>query len=133
MATIVRRDPFRELERLATSLLPSAAPAVSAPIDVLERDGALIVRLDVPGIAREDLDVKLHGRRLVVSGERKAEEAREGDRYWHFERTHGAFRRVVPMPAGVQEQDVTASLIDGVLEIRVPLPQAAQPKQIQIA
>ena len=74
MATIVRWNPLRELERMTADLgWPRVAPSAFSPsLDVLERDGKLHIRVDAPGVAKEDLHVEVNGGRLTISGERKA-------------------------------------------------------------
>jgi len=81
-------------------------------MDVLARDGTLHVLVDVPGFAPDDLDVRVDGRFLVVSGHRRRETAGAASEH-HFE------RRVL-LGADVREQDVTAHLADGVLRVSVP-------------
>jgi HSP20 family protein len=135
MNTIVRWNPLRELERLTADLnLPRVAPSPFSPdLDVLERDGKLYVRVDVPGATKEDLHVEVHAGKLTISGERKSEQTNEGDRYWHFERSFGAFRRTLTLPRGVDESSVTAGYNDGVLEVVIDLPKRPEPAKIDIS
>jgi HSP20 family protein len=135
MTTIVRWNPFRELERLTADLsLPRVAPSPFSPdLDVLERDGKLYVRVDVPGASRDNLNVEVHGGKLTISGERRSEETTEGDRYWHFERSFGAFRRTLTLPRGVDESAVSATYVDGVLEVAIELPKQPEPARIDIS
>ena len=134
MATIVRSNPLRELERMTADLgWPRVAPSAFSPsLDVLERDGKLHVRVDAPGVAKDDLHVQVEGGKLTISGERAAEETHDGDRFWHFERSFGAFRRTLTLPRGVDESSVEASYNDGVLEVVIDLPRKPEPTRVEI-
>ncbi|HLC28291.1 MAG TPA: Hsp20/alpha crystallin family protein [Dehalococcoidia bacterium] len=101
-------------------------------LDVFEREGKLIVRADVPGMKRDDLEVNLQGDTLVIRGHREEkEEVKETD-YYHSERRSGAFMRTVALPDGVRAEAIEATYKDGVLEVTVPKPAAAEPKPVQV-
>ena len=119
MATLTPWNPFRALE-LATTLAKPGATTYTPALDVLERDGKLHVRIDAPGLDKDEISLEVKDNRLVISGERRVEESVEGDRHWHFERSFGAFRRVVVLPKGLRTQDLATTMKEGVLEIRVP-------------
>jgi HSP20 family protein len=99
----------------------------------LHEDGDLLVRAELPGVKREDVEVTLHERVLTISGERRAEEPREGSGYYVMERRHGSFRRSIALPHDVEEGEISARFEAGVLEVRVPggAPERV-PKRIQI-
>jgi HSP20 family protein len=101
-------------------------------MDVFERDGKLVVRADLPGMKREDVQVRLEGETLVVHGHRQEkEEVKEKD-YHHCERRTGAFTRTVVLPDGFDPGAIDANYQDGVLEVTVPKPATSQPKPVQI-
>lgn len=101
-------------------------------MDIFEREGKLIVRADVPGMKRHDLEVKVQGDTLVIRGQREEkEEVKETD-YYHSERRSGAFTRTVALPDGVSAETIEAMYKDGVLEVTVPKPAAAEPKPVQV-
>jgi HSP20 family protein len=101
--------------------------------DVLHEDGDLLIRAELPGVKREDVEITLHERALTISGERWAEEQREGSGYYVRERRHGSFRRTLVLPHDVEEGVISARFEDGVLEVRVPGGAAERaPKRIQI-
>jgi HSP20 family protein len=104
-------------------------------VEVAEREGKLFVRVDVPGVKKEEVSVSTADECLTIQGERKHEtETREGE-WFQTERTYGKFVRVIPLPAGVKTSEIVANFRDGVLEVTVPLPSAAiaaEPQQIPI-
>jgi HSP20 family protein len=105
------------------------APAM----DVLQRDGDLMLRAELPGVKLEDVDITVHDRVLTISGERKLEEETERGGYYVRERRHGSFRRSMTLPEGVEEDRIRARFQDGVLEVTIKGAAAVrEPKRIQI-
>ena len=97
-------------------------------IDVFERENALVTKVDLPGLKKEEVKVEVIEGMLVISGER-AKEFKEGkDNFYRCERTFGNFTRTVPLPEGVTFKDVKATFVNGVLEVIVPLPTKAETK-----
>jgi HSP20 family protein len=109
-------------------------PTRWAPVlDVLQEEGDIVVRAELPGVRQEDVDITLHDGVLTISGERKAEEQREGSGYYVRERRYGTFRRSMTLPQGVDESKIKARFDSGVLELRVSGAAAVQePRRIQI-
>ncbi len=102
-------------------------------LDVLQEDGDIVVRAELPGVKQDDVDITFHNGVLTISGERKAEEEREGSGYYVRERRYGSFRRSMTLPEGTDESNISARFQDGVLEVRVAGAAAVQePKRIQI-
>jgi HSP20 family protein len=100
-------------------------------MDVYARDGDLVVRVELPGIdPQRDVTIEVDDRELVVRGERRRQEDADDRAYYRLEATYGAFERRVPLPEGVDENAVTASFEDGVLEIVVPKPEAAERSKV---
>lgn len=116
------------LRRLGKSL------AEWAPrMDVYEKDGSLVLKADLPGLKREDIEVKLENGDLVVSGERKEEkEVKEEDLY-RCERSFGSFYRRIPLDFAVDPKQVVARFADGVLEVKLPVPREEAPEGQRIA
>jgi HSP20 family protein len=114
-------------------LLPT--PSMWVPrIDVFEKDGQLVVKAELPGMKKEEIEVGFDGGDLTIKGERKAETEVKEDAYYRVERSHGRFYRRIPMPEGVNPDKIEATYNHGVLEIRVPMPTAAahQTQKIKI-
>jgi HSP20 family protein len=93
-------------------------------------DDTYVIRADLPGIDPErDLDVHVENGRLVVKGERREEHHEKNRSEMHY----GSFARTLPLPVGVDADDVTATYADGVLEVRLPLADPEeQPRQIPV-
>ena len=110
------------------------APSRWAPaLDALQENGDIVVRAELPGVKPGDVDITLHNGVLTISGERRAEERREGSGYYVRERRYGSFRRSMTLPQGVDESSISARFDDGVLEVRVSGAAAVQePRRIQI-
>lgn len=92
-------------------------------VEVLQTEGQLNVRADLPGLKKDDVKVELTNEALTISGERKEkkEEKREG--YYRSERSYGSFYRYIPLPEGVKTDTATAEFHDGVLEIKMQVPK----------
>jgi len=101
-------------------------------MDIFEEGDAVVVKAEVPGLAKADLDIRLAGDVLTVSGKKEKEEKVERKDYHRYERSSGSFARSVRLPAEVEAAKVTATLKDGVLEIRAPKSEAAKAKSRKI-
>ena len=96
----------------------------SPAVEVFERDGALVVRADLPGMTKDDVHVEVTDDALTITGERRSEhEERQQGGTFRSERSYGTFHRQFPLPEGVNTDQITASFKDGVLEISMPAPQ----------
>ena len=135
--SILARDPFfAEFDRLTRSRLgerqPDGSVGVSAmPMDVLRRGDEVLLRLDVPGVEPDDIEVSVNGRVLTIEAVRRAEEA-DGDTYYLRGVLHGRMRRQLALPDGLAVDRVEASCANGVLTLRVPLTEAAKPRRIPV-
>ena len=142
MTTLVRWEPFRELAqlqgemgRLVNGFLngQSTTPQSWVPaIDVWETDSELVYAFDLPGMSEEEISIEVHDDTLTVSGERRKATEERGDRFYRFERRYGSFARAVGLPAGVDDAKIAASYVNGVLEVKVPKPEEAKPRRIQL-
>jgi HSP20 family protein len=108
---------------------------VAPRVDLLEEKEALIARVEVPGIKKEDLAITVEDETLTIKGSFKAAEEVKEKEYYFAERATGGFMRTVPLPARVEAEKVTAVLCDGLLEIRLPKAEEAKGtgKKIPIA
>ncbi len=101
-------------------------------MDVVENDGELEIKAEIPGVKKEDLKIKVTGNTLTISGEKK-KESETKDRHFHrIERYYGSFCRTIPIPEGVDREKVKASYKDGVLTITLPKPESMKTKEIEV-
>jgi HSP20 family protein len=129
--------PFRAGLRPMAIRRPIAMTAAApwAPrMDVYEKDGALMIKAELPGVNREDIQVTLEQGDLMIKGERKEESEVKEEDYYSCERSYGSFFRRLPVPFEIQPEQVEASFKDGILEVRLPKPaeEKAASKQIPI-
>jgi HSP20 family protein len=94
-------------------------------LEVFERENHLLVRVDLPGLKKEEVTVTVTGEGLAIEGERKLETEKTEKAWYRTERTYGHFFRFVPLPEGIKAEEVTATFVNGVLEVKVPIPVAA--------
>lgn len=120
-----RRDyPFFEKEGLDTTWSPN--------LDMTETDEEYLIRLEVPGIPKENLDVTLDGNVLTLSGRREVLKDEENEKYvWH-EREEGRFMRSMRLPTAVMEDKIKASVENGVLLVHLPKAEPAVKSKILI-
>lgn len=119
--------PLAELTR-TSQLLSGWTPA----LDLYEDKDNVVVRAELPGMKKEDIDVSLHDGCLSISGERKGEEKRQDAEVYRAERFFGRFQRTVTLPTQVANDKVKAQYKDGVLTITLPKAEEAKPKQIDV-
>jgi HSP20 family protein len=108
-------------------------PGKWAPaIDVAEDDKELTVRAEVPGIDPKDLDVTVAGGQLVLSGEKKESSESKNKGFYQSETRYGSFRRAVPLPEGVDTENVDAQYANGVLTLHLAKTAPAGTKRIEV-
>jgi len=95
----------------------------SPQIDVIERGDNLVVRADLPGLRKEDVNIDVQDDSLTIQGERREEHEDTREGVFLSERSYGRFFRSIPLPEGVNPDDVNAKFSDGVLEITMPRPK----------
>ncbi|HEX5761274.1 MAG TPA: Hsp20/alpha crystallin family protein [Thermoanaerobaculia bacterium] len=103
------------------------------PVDVFETEEAYVVKAELPGMSREDLDITLENNVLRVSGERKFDRDEKKENYHRIERSYGAFSRAFALPSQVDGERVEATFQDGVLTVTVPKAAQARPRKISIS
>jgi HSP20 family protein len=108
----------REFGRLADLESSMWLPQVEA----FERAGKLIVRADLPGLNKDDIDVDITDDAIRIRGERRQEREENEEGYYRSERSYGSFYREIPLPSGVNHEEANASFSNGVLEITMPAP-----------
>jgi len=123
--------PFPQLWRPGFARLRPMT--VEAPaLDVYDEKDDLIVKAEIPGLSKEDIDVTIEGNTLTIKGEKKKEEETKEENYYRCERSFGAFSRSIDLPAEVKTDKVNASFKDGVLEIRMPKTEEAKKNVVKV-
>lgn len=103
------------------------------PVDIYENDAReIVLKAEVPGLRREDIDLTVENNTLTMKGERRRDDSVRDDRYHRVERAYGAFSRSFTLPNTVDGGRVHAEYRDGVLTIVLPLREEARPRQIQV-
>jgi HSP20 family protein len=101
-------------------------------VDVYEDAEKLVLKLEIPGVKAEDLDIKLENQSLVIKGERKFESTEKAENFHRIERRFGSFVRSFTLPQTVDTESVSATTDAGVLTISLAKKAEAQPKQIKV-
>jgi HSP20 family protein len=143
--TITRYNPFRELDEFSAPMRlfhdsvnrifsDAATTRPWTPnVDVLETEGEIVLKADVPGVSEKDLEIKLEDGTLSLKGERKFEAEKKGEGYHRIERGYGTFVRCFSLPDSVDPEKVKAACKDGVLTVTLPKKEIAKPRTIKIA
>jgi HSP20 family protein len=142
--TVTRMGPPRELGTLTGELErifdcsfgdsdrgPCSRPAVP-PLDVIEEENRYVVRADLPGLTKDDIEITYQDGTLTIRGERKERDESNPGRVHLTERFCGSFGRNLRLPEKVDPERIEASFKDGVLGLVLPFTPEAQPKKIQI-
>jgi len=127
MRDMLRWDPYRELD---TGF--GAEHAFAPTFEVAETKDAYVFRADLPGVKDGDLDISLTGNRLTISGRREQERHEQGDTFYASERAYGSFTRAFTLPEGIDGDNVSADLKNGVLTLSVPKKPEVQPRKVSI-
>ncbi len=146
MSELMIRDPFvpgalrNAVERFFDEPFFRGFPAVAASgpaeaplaVDISERDDALFVEASLPGYKKDEVDVQVHEGVLTIKAERKQESEEQSDKFYRRERSWGSVSRRIALPAEVHDAAVDAELKNGVLTLRLPLPEQRGPKSIEV-
>ena len=124
--TIVRWDPFRDFGF-------SAPAAWMPPVDIFQSsEHELVLKAELPDMAREDIDINIENFVLTVKGEKKFADQVKEEQFHHVERRYGSFSRSFSLPQTVDPSRVSAEYKNGVLTVRLPLREEAKPRQIKV-
>ena len=147
-AAVAPRRPFSELERWESDLQEMfdvfgrrfwpfkrtpwsmlRLQELSTPVvDLYEEKDDVVAKVELPGMAKDDIEVELTEHLLTIKGEKKKEEEVKEEDYYRCERAYGSFSRSVELPSEVQSDKAKASFKDGILEVRVPKTEEAKRK-----
>lgn len=138
------QDDIDRMERLfddfwparMTSLRNWAGPrlsSITAPaIDVFEEGDNVVVKAEIPGVKKDEIDVNVNGSMLTISGKKERSEEVKDENYYRCERSYGSFARTVELPSEVQHNKAKATFNDGILEVRLPKTDDAKKKSVKL-
>lgn len=113
--------------------LPIRPLSIRMPsVDVYEEKDTVVVKAELPGMKKEDIEVNLAGDTLTIKGEKKEDKEVKEDNYYRRERSYGSFLRSVALPSEVKSDQIKANFKDGVLEIRLPKTEEAKQKSVAV-
>jgi len=101
-------------------------------VDIFEEKDTIVIKAELPGVDKKDINIDVKGRVLTLKGERSAENEVKEDNYYRRERTYGRFERAFTLPVEVDPDKIKADYKDGVLKIDVPRPEEHKPRQITV-
>lgn len=144
---IVRWDPFRELQSMQDRMNRIFGDVYARRgdddvmargdwmplVDIYENDRhELLIKAEMPGMKREDIDIKVENNTLTIRGERRRESEVREEQYHRVERSYGSFSRSFSLPSTVDSERVSAEYKDGVLTVLLPTREEAKPRQIAV-
>ena len=143
LSPLFGRDPFatfqQEMDDLMTRFQADwngngngLKALISPSVDLSETDDALQIRMDVPGLKADEINIEVSGNTVRVSGEHKEEKEEKGKTFHRLERRSGSFSRSLTLPVAVKEGQVTAESTDGVLTINLPKVEAAKTQKVAV-
>ena len=146
--TLTRWDPFKDLIRIQErmnrmfedSLVRSKgsdAPAAEGggwtpAVDIFETPDQVILLADLPGVARGELDVRVEGNTLILSGQRHIEKEVAEENFHRMERGYGPFQRTFTLPTSIRQEGIRAEHQDGVLRVSLPKAETSRPLRIEV-
>ena len=117
-------EVFGEFSDVGFDISPSVGKT-----DVYEKDGSVIYEMELPGVMKEEVEIRIDEGRLIISGETKRSEDVKREAYFRIGRRYGRFYRSLPLPAEIKdEKKISASLKDGILTVAVPLSKSIKEK-----
>jgi HSP20 family protein len=104
------------------------------PVDIYSTgEHELVIKAEIPGMNRDEIDITVENFTLTIRGEKKAEQAIKDEQFHRVERSYGTFTRSFALPHTVDSGKVAAEYRDGVLTVRLPLREEAKPRQVKVS
>jgi len=101
-------------------------------LDVYDEGDKIVVKAELPGLTKDDVEIIVRDRELIIKGEKKKEEEIKEENYYYSERSFGKFSRTIRLPTDIKLDEVKAKFRNGVLEIELPKVEEARPKEIKV-
>jgi HSP20 family protein len=141
----VKWEPFRDLMAMQdrmTRLVDETLSRIwkeeviqgtwSPPVDIVEKENEVVLKIDLPDVNQNEIDIRVEESTLIVQGERKFVKESAEEKYIQIERPYGAFRRTFTVPRRIDQEGIKASYKDGVLRVILPKREEIQPKQVVV-
>jgi len=126
-------EPFREMQREFQRQFRSFfQPIRTFPVDLSETESEIIVRADLPGFKKDEIDVEAYEDRILISAKRKREKVEKGENFYRRERSAGELRRMITLPEEVNIEKAKVDFSDGVLEIKLPKKEKKKEKKVKL-
>ncbi|MBF0385157.1 MAG: Hsp20/alpha crystallin family protein [Candidatus Omnitrophica bacterium] len=140
-------DPFQEVETLQKEMnrlfyfSPVKSPEgdgqllenyFKPAVDIYDNQNEIVVKADIPGLNKEEINVSVDDNILSIQGDKKYDKEVKRESFYRFERCYGKFIRSIELPKNVDSQKIAANYQNGVLEVKLPIKEEAQPKQIKV-
>lgn len=129
--TLMRFDPFRELDRLSEQVMPGGRAVRTMPMEAFRRGDEFVVAIDLPGVAPGDLDLTVERNVVNVRATRRPMR-QEGDGAVVAERAYGEFSRQLFLGDNLDPDKLEANLDNGVLTLTIPVSEASKPRRIEV-
>jgi HSP20 family protein len=133
---LLKYGPFADVDDiqgiLSRFLTEPGSRPWTPPVDILETENELILKMDVPEVELKDIDIRLENHTLTVKGERKFEALADSKAYHRIERSYGGFARNFNLPDTVDTDKVKADYKAGVLSVVLPKKEVAKPRTIKV-
>ncbi len=123
-------DPFPWTR---TPMLEGGEFAVWPTVDIIDRNDALVVRAEMPGVKKDDLDITIAGDRLTFEAKRENKEEEKKEDFFRTEIAYGRMYRVVQLPVAVDADNVKAEMHDGIVEVFLPKLEVTEPHRVKVA
>ena len=101
-------------------------------VDMVDKKDEIVVKAEVPGVEKDDINISISDNILTIKGETKKEKETKEEDYYYSERSYGSFARTLTLPEKVQTDQVKANFKNGILEIHLPKSPEAKPKEIKV-
>ena len=125
-------DVVRPLTRAIWERIPEEQKGWAPPIDVIENSDNFVVKVELPGMKQEDIDVSVSDDTVTIKGERKQESSVKDEDYYRSEIAYGSFYRSIALPSGVDTKNIEAVYEDGILRITLQRAAGAKPKNVTV-
>jgi HSP20 family protein len=146
--SVIRWDPFKNISALQeriNRLFEDAFPRASGEeedlsvcawrplVDIFEADDGVVIKVDLPGVKKEDVTVEVKNSLLTIAGHRDIETPVDEERYYRRERNCGAFQRSFTLRSAIGPENIKASFKNGVLTVQIPKPEEEKPRKIAVS